>query len=170
MTPGKPDFVLLGVVVSAHGIKGGVKIKTFTATPADIASYPELQSPDGRTWKLTLSGAPKEAVVTAMLSGIADRNAAEALKGLQLGTSRALMAAPEEDEIYIEDLIGLACFLENGDRFGVVVSVQNFGASDLLEVRLEATGDTEYFALTDDTFPEIDLETGRIVIVPPEVL
>lgn len=167
-TPGNPDFVLLGVVVSAHGIKGAVKIKTFTETPEGIAAYPELHSPDGRAWKLKLSGAPKEGSVTATLSGIADRNAAEALKGLKLGIARAALPETEDDALYVEDLEGLICYLADGTRFGTIVSIQNFGASDLAEVRLDATGDTEFFTFTEDTFPELDLEGRRAVIHPPE--
>jgi 16S rRNA processing protein RimM len=134
-------LVVLGAIAGAHGVRGEVKVKTFTETPEGIAAYgPLTGDPGGRVFRLTGLRAVKDGVVVR-IEGVADRDAAEALKGTRLCVSRAALGEPgEEDSFFHVDLIGLSAQGEAGAKLGTVVAVHEFGAGDMLEVRLEATG------------------------------
>jgi 16S rRNA processing protein RimM len=162
--------ILLGIITGMHGLKGMVKIKSFTEDPLAIAEYSPLTDKHGRKeYKLETFVGPKGSVL-AKVEGVTDRNGAEALKGTELYTLRENLAEPEEeDEFYIEDLIGLQVVLENGAPFGIVRSVQNFGAGDLVEVKPEQ-GNSEFYAFTLANFPDIDLAAGTLTFSPPELL
>ncbi len=125
--------VCVGAVTGAKGIRGEVHIKSFTAEPADIGAYGPVTTSDGRVFKLKVVGVAKD-VVTARLDGIADRNAAEAMKGVQLFVERSRLPPPEDGTYYHADLIGLAARLETGEALGTVTAVLNYGGGDILEV------------------------------------
>jgi len=126
--------VCVGAVAGAHGVRGAVKIKSFTATPEDVARYGPLEDENGeRRFTLRVVGAGK-GVVIGHLSGIADRNQAEAARGLRLYLPRAALPPTEEDEYYHADLIGLAAVLTDGTQVGAVRAVHDFGAGDTLEI------------------------------------
>jgi 16S rRNA processing protein RimM len=127
--------VLMAVVGAAHGIKGEVRIKTFTGDPLALGDYGPLHTKDGRTFEL-LDARPQGNVVVARLKGIADRNAAEALNGTELFVERsALPDKLEEEEFYHADLVGMDVVDEHGETIGKVSAVQNFGAGDILELK-----------------------------------
>ena len=103
----------------------------------------------------------------ARLEGVGDRTAAEALKGVELYVDRDRLPAAAEGEFYHADLIGLAAVDPEGKRIGEIVAVQNFGAGDLLEIRLAGSGKTELVPFTDATIPEVDIAAGRVVVAMP---
>ncbi len=162
----KRERILLGRIAGAHGIRGEVLIRTFTEGPEDIAAYGPLDDGAGRTFKIeTVRATPKG--VVARIAGIGDRSAAEALKGTELHVDRDRLPAPEEGAFYHADLIGLAAVDPEGRALGEIVGVHNFGAGDLLEVRLADTGKTELVPFTEAFVPEVDLPGHRAVVLLP---
>lgn len=161
--------VLLGTISSAHGIRGEVTLRTYTADPQAIAAYGPLSDKDGtRTFKIrSLKVTPK--TVIARLEGVADRNGAEALRGVDLYVARDKLPKPDEREFYHADLVGLAVRDAAGETVGAIVTVANFGAGDLIEVRYLDREATEYVPFTDACVPHIDVAAGYAVIVPPEM-
>jgi len=158
--------VCVGVVGAAHGVRGAVRIKSFTAKPEDIARYGPLEDETGeRHFTLHLTGAAK-GVLIAQLSSIADRNRAEALRGLRLYLPRAALPPPEDDEYYHADLIGLDAVLTDGTPVGAVRAVHDFGAGDTLEIA-RPEGPPAMVPFTKAVVPEIDLTAGRLVLDPP---
>ena len=144
-----------------------MRIKSFTERPEDVASYGPLTDEAGRSYKLGVVGLARGAVLAA-IEGVGDRNAAEALKGTRLYVDRAVLPAPDEGEFYREDLVGLAAELADGTKVGEVISVEDYGAGDVIEI--SRPGEKPLLLLfTDETVPTVDVAGGRIVIVPPEV-
>ena len=160
--------ILLGVVTGASGLRGEVKVKTFTATPEAIARYGDLHAKDGRRFAVVSAKPGKKDEALLALKGVADRSAAEALKGLELYVPRGALPAIDEGEYYHADLIGLAAHDAEDRRIGVVKAIHNYGAGDILEIEAPDGSDL-LLSFTRDTVPEIDIKTGRIVIaVPPD--
>ena len=158
--------VCVGAVAGAHGVRGAVKIKSFTATPEDVAGYGPLEDESGeRRFSLRLVGTGK-GVVIGHLSGIADRNQAEAARGLRLYLPRAALPPTEEDEYYHADLIGLAAVLTDGTPVGAVRAVHDFGAGDTLEIA-RTEGPPVMVPFTRAIVPSVDLAAGRLVVDPP---
>jgi 16S rRNA processing protein RimM len=159
--------VLLGRIVGAHGIRGEVVIHSYAAVPEDIASYGALSDKDGkRQFKLSSVRAAAKGVV-ARIAGIADRNAAEALKGTELFVPRErLPEPPEADTYYVSDLVGMTAVDAQGAIVGVVVDAPNYGAGDLLEIRKAGSSQTELIPFTDAYVPEVDLAARRVVVRP----
>lgn len=165
--PAAEGLVLLGAVAGAHGVRGAVKVKTFTAEPADVAAYGPLTDAAGtHTFRLTVERVLPGAVI-ARLAGVADRNAAEALRGTRLYVARAALPEPDEDEFYHADLLGMAVVDAAGAPIGTVATVQDFGAGDLLEIRL-AAGGMAWLPFTRATVPVVDVAGRRLVAAPPE--
>jgi 16S rRNA processing protein RimM len=159
--------VLVGAVAGPHGVQGEVKIKTFTTDPAAIGRYGPLDDESGtRQYTLKVRGEVRGLVI-ARMSGVADRNAAEALKGLRLYVSRDRLPKPKKDEWYLTDLVGLRVERADGVAMGRVKSMQNFGAGDLVEVET-ANGQTVFLPFTKKVFPEVDVAGGRLIVDPPE--
>ena len=156
--------VCLGVIVGVKGLRGEVRVKSFTEDPADVAAYGPLATEDGRTLALTVSGAAQGAV-TARIKGVIDRNGAEALKGLKLYVARDALPAADEGSYYHADLVGLAAELVSGEKLGTVVGVYNFGAGDMIDVAMDG-GRSELVPFNDDTVAAVDLESGVLRINP----
>jgi 16S rRNA processing protein RimM len=158
--------ILLGVVAAAHGIKGEVKVKTFTQSPEGLGAYGPVSTEDGRQLEIAAlrSFKPDEAIVH--FAGIADRSAAETLKGRSLYVPRAALPATEAGEFYYADLIGLKAEDPSGNLLGTVRGVHNFGAGDVVEIEF-ADGTTELIAFSDANVPAVDIAAGRIVIELP---
>ena len=164
---GKPNRVQLGRIAGAHGIRGEVLIKTFTAAPESIGAYGPLHDRnDSRTFKIESVRVTEKGVV-ARLAGVSDRNTAETLKGVELYLDRDRLPAALEGEFYHADLVGLAAIDPDGRPLGEIVAVQNYGAGDLLEIRLAGSGRTELVPFTDDAVPDVDIVTRRVVVVLP---
>ncbi len=187
MTAPRPTFsatsghVCVGVVTGARGLQGEVRIKSYTADPADIAAYGPLFDESGRrSFRLRVTGRAKGQVV-AGIAGVDDRDAAEALKGLDLYIPRQALPEIEEDEYYNTDLIGMRAELVAGaeapegcpeDRvLGSVKAVHDFGGGPILEIeRLPVGrrgGDAVMVPFTAACVPEVDLAGARLTIDPP---
>ena len=135
------DLVSVGAITGAHGIKGEVKLRSFTAVPGAIAGYSPLQTKSGGRIEIVKFRVQKDGFI-AILKGVADRNAAEALKGTELFVPRDALPEAEDGEVYVHDLIGLPVLLKDGTKLGEVAGLENYGASDLLEVKIEGRRDT----------------------------
>lgn len=162
------DMVLLGRIAGAQGLRGEVKINSFTEIPENIGQYGSLSDQNGKTYAVETVRPLKGAAIVARIAGVTDRTAAEALRGTQLFVARDKLPALDEDEWYYEDLIGLAAITADGEPVGEIIAVQNYGAGDLLEIRPANGGRTLMIALTREAVPEIDLDGSRVVVVPPE--
>ncbi len=168
MAEGAGARVCLGAVTGAHGVRGLVKIKSFTRDPADLTAYGPLADESGRRgFEIVVTGQAKGLLV-ARIAGIEDRDAAQALRGVRLFVARAALPEPEaEAEYYQADLIGLAAEDPQGQPLGTVSSVENYGAGDFLEIA-RAEGAPLLVPFTKATVPLVDLEGGRVVVAPPE--
>ncbi len=158
--------VCLGAIAGAYGVRGAVRIKSFTAEPKDIAAYGPLSDESGeRVFEIKVTGMSKSQVL-AEIEGIAGREAAEALKGVRLFAARERLPAPEAEEFYHNDLVGLAVELADGARLGTVVAVHDFGAGDVIEIGRE--GEAAVLApFTHAVVPVVDIANRRLVIDPP---
>jgi 16S rRNA processing protein RimM len=152
---GTSDRVLVGVIVGAHGIRGEVKLKSFTADPQAIAAYSPLTTADGRALAIKKLRAQKDGFI-AIFDGVTDRNAAEALKGAELFVARDRLPAPAEGEVYLHDLIGRAVQLKDGTPLGEVVGLENYGASDLVAVKIPGRKDTVLIPFADHFVVSVD--------------
>ncbi len=163
-------LVLMGAILGAHGIKGEVKVKSFAAKPAAIAEYGPLTDPKRkRSFELSIAGSGDAAkgVVIARIAGVTDRNAAEALKGVELFVERERLPAPKDpEEYYLADLIGLGAFDAKGATLGEIVSVDNYGAGDLLLVVPE-NGEGFVVPFAKAFVPVVDVAGGRVVLELP---
>jgi 16S rRNA processing protein RimM len=160
-------MVCVGRIGAAWGIQGGVRVTSYTQDPMAVAGYGPLSDETGARRFTLRPVRVQKGVVLARIDGVADRNAAEALKGVRLFVPRdALPETKEEDEFYHDDLIGMRAALADGSVLGQVVSVQTFGAGDMVEVRRE-TGGTVFVPFTRAVVPLVDLAAGRLVIDPP---
>jgi len=149
---------------AAHGVRGEVKLWSFTADPAAVVDYGPFETADGRTVEIEALRPAKEFFV-ARLKGVADRTAAERLRNAELFVPRERLPAPEDsDEFYHADLIGLAVVDASGAALGSVVALHNFGAGDIVEVRRAESRDTVMLPFTQAAVPEIDVPGGRIVV------
>lgn len=158
--------VCLGVITAPHGVRGWVRLKSFTAVPEAVAAYGPLEDEAGaRRFVLTLKGMGK-GVLLAEIEGVADRTAAERLKGTRLYLPRAALPAPGAEEYYHADLIGLAAVLADGTPLGRVAAIHGYGAGDSLEIARPA-GPPVIVPFTRAAVPDIDIAAGRLVIAPP---
>jgi 16S rRNA processing protein RimM len=147
-------------------VRGEVRIKAFTENPRAIGRYGPVEDETGaRSFKVTVRGEAKGLVI-ARLDGVADRNQAEALKGLRLYVPRDKLPKPKRGEWYVADLIGLAAEDMGGTPLGKVRSVQNFGAGDVIEIERQ-DGTTAFLPFTKQVVPEVDIAAGKVVIDPP---
>jgi len=161
------DRVCLGQIGAAHGLRGEVRLRSFTADPAAIASYGPLESEDGRIFEIKTMRPAKDHFV-ATFSGVADRNAAERLVNIKLYVPRERLPRPvEPDEYYHADLIGLVVVDRTGKKLGTVMAVHNFGAGDLIEVLPDAGGRTELLPFNEANVPMVDVAAGKIVVESP---
>lgn len=170
---GAADLVLVGVVVGAHGIRGDVKVKSFTGEPEGVAAYGPVRTESGqKTFALKVKGQSKGTVICA-IKGVADRNAAEALKGTRLYLPRTALPPQEleEDEYYHADLVGLTAEMADGSGpLGMVAAVYDFGAGDVLEIAPVSGGVSRkpvMVPFTKAVVPVVDVAGRRLVVDPP---
>jgi 16S rRNA processing protein RimM len=167
---GEKQRVCVGQIGAAHGVRGEVRLRSYTAEPEAITRYGPLETEDGRVFTIETMRPAKDHFVVR-LSGIRDRDAARALAATRLYVPRERLPEPEEaDEFYHADLIGLTVVDRAGEKLGTVVAIHNFGAGDLIEVRPDGASKTELVPFNDTTVPEVDVAAGRIVIDPPQGL
>jgi 16S rRNA processing protein RimM len=162
-------LIQVAVVGGAFGVRGEVRITTYTDDPMAIAEYRDLLRQDGSAALTVLSARPAKAGVVARVKEIATPEQADALRGLKLFVARdALPPTEDEDEFYLADLIGLSIESPAGETIGKVKDVHNFGAGDLLEVTPAGGGPTWWLPFTREAVPEVRIGEGRIVAVRPE--
>jgi len=167
-TDDKKKRVLLGEISGVHGIRGDILIRTYTESPAAIASYGPLSDASGnKTFAIKIVRTTDKGVV-ARVDGISDRTAAEGLRGTKLYVERAKLPETEASQFYHSDLIGLEAEAVDGTPLGKIVSIQNFGAGDLLELKPMSGSATEFIPFADQWVPRVDLDAGRVVINRPE--
>ncbi len=168
-SPSLPHPVLVAEIGAPHGVRGQVRVKSFTGDPSAFQDYGALRDDRGRTFTVTASRPLKDDMLVASFAEIADRTAAEGLTRTKLYVDRSVLPEPDEDEFYHTDLIGLAVETVSGEPIGTVFAVPNFGADDLLEVRRPAKRSI-YVPFTKAVVPTIDFAARRLVIDPPEGL
>ena len=162
LSPDRP--VTLAAIAGAHGVTGEVRLKLFGEGVAALKRYRAFN--DGALTVAKLRDDGKGGAV-ARFAEVTDRDAAEKLRGTALTVPRSAMPALAEGEYYHADLIGLAAVAPEGMQIGEIVAVQNFGAGDLLEIRLAASGKIELVPFTEAVVPEIDIAAGRAVVAMP---
>lgn len=160
-----PHLVLVGRFGAAQGVRGEIRIKSFTADPRDIANYGALTDETGARHEIVGVRPLRDDLVVARLKGVNDRNGAEALTGRALHAARAQMPPPGEDEFYIADLIGMSAVAPDGAALGTVKNVVNYGAGDILEI--SGAGETFFAPFTKTVVPTLDFGNGRIVVARP---
>ena len=164
------DLICVGAIGGAYGVRGEVRVKSFCAVPEDIETYSPLTSQDGTgIFTLALIRPIKNGFV-ARIAEVATKEQADALKGVQLFTNRDRLPGLPDDEYYYTDLVGLEVVDTGGTALGRVKSVQNHGASDLLEIHAPGATATVLLPFTRAAVPTVDLASGRIVADPPEGL
>jgi 16S rRNA processing protein RimM len=158
--------ICVGVISGAHGVRGLVRLRSFTAEPEAIFSYKPLADEDGKIFKPKLKSAAKDFFI-ASLDGVEDRDAAEALRNMKLYVTRNALPKPKKREYYERDLLGLMACDASGKDYGTVQAVHNYGGGPFLEI---GTTKKNGFMLpfTDACVPEIDVDAGRVTIAVPE--
>lgn len=152
--------VALAAVAGAHGVKGEVRLKLFTDSAAGLAPYENVYVGGTERRLLNVRDGGKAAI--ARFEGVADRSAAEALRGSLVEVDRSALPPLEEGEYYHSDLVGLDCVDREGRAVGTVTAVENFGAGDLLEIA-RTNGRKSLIPFRDGI---ADLDDGRIVLDP----
>jgi 16S rRNA processing protein RimM len=162
------ERICVAQIGGAHGIRGEVKLKSFTADPMAVRDYGPLTSEDGSTSFEIEALRPAKGHLVARFRGIGDRNAAERLAHMRLFVPRERLPPPADDEFYHVDLIGLAAVTADGAEIGTVVAIHDFGAGDILELRPHAGGTSIMVPFTAAFVPQVDIAGGRIVVIPPQ--
>ena len=160
-------LILVGQVAGGFGVRGEVRVTAFTADPLALKTYGPLLRADGSVGlTLTMARAAKGAVI-GRAKEIETKEQADALRGLKLFVPRERFPAPDEDEVYVTDLIGLEARDPDGRVLGRIKAVQNFGASDMLEITPAEGGQTWYLPFTLEATPELHIADGWILAVRP---
>jgi 16S rRNA processing protein RimM len=162
----KEERVLLGEIGAAQGLKGEVRLHSFTEEEEAITAYGPLEDETGHVIEIEALRATPKALI-ARVKGVTTREGAEALTGTKLYIPRSRLPEREEEEWYHAELIGLAALDRDGVTIGRVVAIQNFGAGDLLELAPANGGPTVLIPFTRETVPEIDVEGEHLTLVPP---
>jgi 16S rRNA processing protein RimM len=157
--------VQMAVIGAPHGIKGELRVKTYTGDPEALGDYGPLYTLDGRSFEI-LSIRPAGNMAVVRFAEVKDRNAAEALTGTELFIERSMLPEPEEDdEFYHADLMGLAVRDETGATLGKVLAVQNFGGGDILDLMIGGRKGV-LIPFTQAAVPEVSVAGGFIRIDP----
>jgi len=162
------DRICVGAIAGAFGVKGEIRLKSFTVTPSDIAQYSPLSDEAGTRSFAIILDRPVKGGFAARIDGISTKEQADALKGPRLFARRELLPSLPDDEFYHADLIGLSVLDTGGKELGKVKSVLNHGAGDLLEVQSPGQQDTALLPFTRAAVPTVDLAAGRIIADPPD--
>jgi 16S rRNA processing protein RimM len=164
--PSAKDRVCVARVGAAHGIRGEVRLWSFTADPRAIAAYGALETADGTRCLEIEALRPAKEYFVARFKDITDRDAADRLCNVDLYVPRERLPAPDADEFYHADLIGLDALDVAGEALGKVVAIHNFGAGDLLEIAPPTGRDTILLPFTAAAVPTVEIAAGRIVVDP----
>jgi 16S rRNA processing protein RimM len=164
-----PSQICVARIGAAHGVRGAVKLWTFPEDPLAVKHYGPLSTKDGaRQFEVTHVREAKDHLV-ATLKGVASREDAERLNGIELYIARDKLPETDEDEYYHADLIGLAAVNAANEAIGRVIAIHNFGAGDIIEIA-PASGPTLLLPFTNAVVPTVDLANRRVVIELPQVI
>ena len=161
-------LILVGQVAGAFGVRGEVRVTAYTADPMALVAYGPLLRADGSVGLTLTAARPDKAGVVGRARGIASKEQADAMRGLKLFVPRDRLPEPDEDEFYLTDLIGLDARDPDGMTLGRVKSVQNFGASDMLEIAPAEGGPTWYLPFTREAVPSLHIADGWLLAVRPD--
>jgi 16S rRNA processing protein RimM len=162
-----PEKICVARIGAAHGVRGAVKLWTFTEDPLAVKAYGPLSTKDGtRQFELEQAREARDHLV-ATFKDVTSREEAERLNGVELYIPREKLPAAGEDEYYHADLIGLAAVTTSDQPLGRVVAIHNFGAGDIIEIA-PVQGATMLLPFTNAVVPTVDLAGGRVVIELPE--
>jgi 16S rRNA processing protein RimM len=160
--------ICVAQIGGAHGVSGEVKLKTFTVDPMAVKHYAPLENEEGTVSFAIETLRQGKGHLVARLRGVTDRDAAERLAHTKLFVPRERLPPPAADEFYHADLIGAAAVTRDGNQIGTVLAVHDFGAGDIIELRLNPSGATAMLPLTETFVPHVDVATRRIIVVLPE--
>lgn len=162
------ERICVGAIAGAFGVRGEVRLKSFTSAPGDVAAYGPLWSEDGKRSFTVRLTRPVTGGFGARLSGVETREDAEALKGATLWADRGRLPSLPDDEFYHTDLIGLSVHDTGGALIGKVRAIYDHGAGDILEIFGPGRKQALLLPFTRAFVPTVDLAAGRIVADPPE--
>jgi 16S rRNA processing protein RimM len=159
--------ICIARIGAAHGVRGAVKLWTFTEDPLAVKAYGPLLTKDGaRSFEIASAREAKGHLV-ATLKGVGSREDAERLNGIELYIARDKLPATDENEYYHADLIGLVAVTSADEPLGRVIAIHNFGAGDIIEIE-PPHGATMLLPFTNAVVPTVDLKSGRVVIELPK--
>src|SRR5258707_11271674 len=161
-----PSQICVARIGAAHGVRGAVKLWTFTEDPLAVKRYGPLVTKDGAHRVEVTHVREAKGHLVATLKGIATREEAERLNGLELYVAREKLPATDENEYYHADLIGLSAVSAANEPLGRVTAIHNFGAGDIIEIA-PPHGATMLLPFTNAVVPTVDLGGGRVVIELP---
>ena len=162
------DWIMVGAFGAPHGVKGAVRLKSFTDDPAAVFAFNDVRDkPAGKLVKIAKQQATKDGFV-ARVDGVTSPEAAKSLRGVQLWVHRDVLAPADDDEFYLADLIGLEARDTDGARIGTVNAVENFGAEDLIELVLDAPikglGRFAFVPFRTELVPDVLVADGFLTI------
>lgn len=164
----KPGLVLVGRFGAPHGVRGEIRLRSFTADPKSIALYGALTDAAGtRVFQLKSVRHVKDDMLVAQVLGVENRDGAGTLTNTDLYVARAHLPPPDEDEFYLTDLEGLEARLPSGEVFGRVLRVENHGAGDILVIQ-RPQGDQALIAFTRRAVPDVRIGEGFLTVDPPD--
>lgn len=160
-------LILVGQIAGGFGVRGEVRVTAWTADPMALLQYGPLLRADGSVALTLTSARPDKAGLVGRAKEIATKEEADALRGLRLHVPRDRLPAPDDDEFYLTDLIGLEARDGDDAVLGRVKSVQNFGAGDILEIAPAIGGPTWYLPFTREAAPDIRVADGWLRVIRP---
>lgn len=163
--------VCIGKIVAAHGIKGEVKVRSINRNPLDLDQYGAVENKDAsKKFSIKVVGLVSTNA-RVKIEGVTTRNDAEALIGTELYVPRSALPELEDEEFYLSDLIGLDVCLKSPDKkIGKVAAFQNFGAGDIIEIKLNGQKETEMLPFTKAYVPTVNVEEGYIIVSSPTMI
>ena len=163
-------LICVGALAGAFGVRGEVRLKSFTSNPDDIENYAPLFTENGdKSFEIVITGRLKNGFA-ARLSGVVKKEQADDLKGTKLFVPRDRLPSLQEDEFYYSDLIGMIVYDTGGNEIGKVQAVLNHGAGDLLEIHGANLEMSVIIPFTKQVVPTVDIASRRIVTDPPDGL
>ncbi len=165
----KPKMVVVGQFAGPHGVRGEFKLRSYTEDPSSLFTYGPLKTKGGLTLTPTLVREAKETLFVATAPEVASREDCDVFKGALLHIPRSVLPSTDDDEFYLDDLVGLKAVDERGAPAGSVKAVVNYGAGDILE--LMDVPDHKGVVLvpfTKEAVPQVDLVGGQVEVVLPE--
>jgi 16S rRNA processing protein RimM len=161
-------LLALGRFGAPQGVRGEIRVKSYTGAPEAIGGYGPLTDATGaQRFVVKPVRALRDDMIVARVEGVATREAAAALNGVELYARRSQLPPPEADEFYQSDLVGLEAVTPAGEAVGWVTAILTHGAGDILEIAPPDGGETWLLPFTRAIAPEIDFAARRIVIVAP---